>query len=123
VPEAFFRLRVASLSQERTALSSQSRSDPSLGAGLANQTGEYNCFLNVVLQALFNCERFRGRLLLESSDHRCNGSKPEECVTCSMVSVFTQMSSGGSGAADPSVLRRALGAAFEVRLPGLDRDR
>lgn len=87
--------------------------------GLVNRRGEHNCFLNVVLQALFNCERLRVRLLLEGPWHRCcRRARTEECVTCSLLSVFRQMSAGQDGAgaaADPSVLRRALDAAFEAR--------
>ena len=32
-------------------------------AGLQNQTGEYNCFLNVIIQCLWHCRDFRDRLL------------------------------------------------------------
>jgi hypothetical protein len=31
--------------------------------GLQNQTGEYNCFLNVIIQCLWHCRDFRERLL------------------------------------------------------------
>lgn len=27
--------------------------------GLQNQIGEYNCFLNVIIQSLWNCRQFR----------------------------------------------------------------
>lgn len=97
----------------QASYAAQPTHDPSLGAGLANAAGEYNCFLNVVLQALFNCERFRERLLIDGGDHRCNGSTPEECVTCTMLSVFRQLKGGAAGAADPTALRRALDAAFK----------
>jgi hypothetical protein len=37
---------------------------PEVGAaGLANETGEYNCFLNVVVQCLWNCMTFRKMLV------------------------------------------------------------
>ena len=28
-------------------------------AGLRNETGEYNCFLNVIIQCLWRCAEFR----------------------------------------------------------------
>lgn len=31
--------------------------------GLQNQTGEYNCFLNVIVQCLWHCHEFRKGLL------------------------------------------------------------
>lgn len=31
-------------------------------AGLANATGEYNCFLNVVIQCLWHCSDFSNQL-------------------------------------------------------------
>jgi hypothetical protein len=31
-------------------------------AGLANETGEYNCFLNVVVQCLYSCREFRNQV-------------------------------------------------------------
>ncbi len=30
------------------------------GPGLQNQIGEYNCFLNVIIQCLWHCRSFRG---------------------------------------------------------------
>lgn len=120
-------------------------SSSTLGAasGLANATGEYNCFLNVVLQALYSCERFRKRLLLEGGDHRCTAPS---CITCSLLGIFKDMSAsgqaattgaaapaadstaagvgaGGGGVVDPSALRRALdAAAFEVRCSAADNN-
>lgn len=32
---------------------------PQQGAGLLNATGEYNCFLNVIVQCLWRCTSFR----------------------------------------------------------------
>lgn len=92
--------------------------------GLANNTGEYNCFLNCVVQALFACEGFRARLLADGDRHSCVGGGPQgECVTCAMLGLFRALSASGtnpaaapfapsSSAADPTALRRALEAAF-----------
>ena len=37
--------------------------DSSAGPGLQNETGEYNCFLNVVVQCLWHCRAFRDAFL------------------------------------------------------------
>ena len=36
---------------------------PAGEAGLQNETGEYNCFLNAVVQCLWHCAAFRDGLL------------------------------------------------------------
>lgn len=38
-------------------------------AGLQNQTGDYNCFLNVVVQCLWHCIAFRNGFLALGDDH------------------------------------------------------
>ena len=35
----------------------------SAAAGLRNATGEYNCFLNVIIQCLWHCNAFRKQVL------------------------------------------------------------
>lgn len=35
----------------------------SAGAGLRNATGEYNCFLNVIIQCLWRCQAFRKQIM------------------------------------------------------------
>ena len=32
---------------------------PQLALGLTNEAGEYNCFLNVIIQCLWHCSEFR----------------------------------------------------------------
>ena len=36
---------------------------PRAAPGLQNETGEYNCFLNVIIQCLWHCRDFRERLM------------------------------------------------------------
>jgi hypothetical protein len=36
---------------------------PVTAAGLRNATGEYNCFLNTVVQCLWNCQSFKQQLM------------------------------------------------------------
>ena len=39
--------------------SAQSESGSAAGPGLQNDPGEYNCFLNVIVQCLWHCTAFR----------------------------------------------------------------
>ena len=32
------------------------------GTGLTNEAGEYNCFLNVIIQCLWHCSDFRAQV-------------------------------------------------------------
>ena len=59
-----------------------------LGRGLTNETGEYNCFLNVVVQALWHVEPFRragkGPRIMQASDgkfrfRRANAGLVTDC--------------------------------------------
>ena len=51
--------RVQEASQQSMALSVAHVATP----GLQNLTGEYNCFLNVIVQCLWHCRAFRSGLL------------------------------------------------------------
>jgi len=35
---------------------------PAAGTGLTNEAGEYNCFLNVIIQCLWHCSDFRAQV-------------------------------------------------------------
>ncbi|XP_019152794.1 PREDICTED: uncharacterized protein LOC109149467 isoform X2 [Ipomoea nil] len=59
------------------------------GAGLQNEIGEYNCFLNVIIQSLWNLKRFRDEFLRSSSEHIHVGNP---CVTCALYDIFTALS-------------------------------
>nr|GMC50646.1 Inactive ubiquitin carboxyl-terminal hydrolase [Ipomoea batatas] len=59
------------------------------GAGLQNEIGEYNCFLNVIIQSLWNLRCFRDEFLRSSSEHIHVGNP---CVTCALYDIFTALS-------------------------------
>ncbi|XP_020226717.1 uncharacterized protein LOC109808228 isoform X2 [Cajanus cajan] len=60
-----------------------------LGTGLKNEVGEYNCFLNVIIQSLWHLRRFRVEFLGRSrSEHDHVGSP---CVVCALYEIFTAL--------------------------------
>ncbi|XP_010503406.1 PREDICTED: uncharacterized protein LOC104780600 isoform X2 [Camelina sativa] len=83
---------------------------PIFGTGLQNEVGEYNCFLNVIIQSLWNLELFRAEFLRRSTlEHHHVG---DPCVVCSLYEVFTALSVASSESrkepVTPSSLRIAL---------------
>ncbi|CAN8278161.1 unnamed protein product [Cochlearia groenlandica] len=80
------------------------------GTGLQNEVGEYNCFLNVIIQSLWNLELFREEFLQSSTlEHNHVG---DPCVVCSLYEIFTALSIASSETRKepvaPSSLRIAL---------------
>ena len=74
-----------------------------LGKGLDNPTGEYNCFLNVIIQSLWQLESFRDELVALSEGGPAavaGGCDHEALLLQSLAHVFRSLSgrSGGSGA-------------------------
>lgn len=58
------------------------------GTGLTNAIGEYNCFLNVIIQSLWHLRRFRDEFLMRSSVHAHIG---DPCVVCALHDIFVAM--------------------------------
>ncbi|CAA0826632.1 Ubiquitin carboxyl-terminal hydrolase-related protein [Striga hermonthica] len=56
------------------------------GAGLKNEVGEYNCFLNVIIQSLWHLRRFRDEFLQRSSSEHVHVGDP--CVICALYDIF-----------------------------------
>ncbi|KAJ0982811.1 hypothetical protein J5N97_011066 [Dioscorea zingiberensis] len=78
------------------------------GAGLKNDAGEYNCFLNVIIQSLWHLKRFRDEFLSISSLHK---HMTDPCVVCALYGIFTDMSKASEAhrdVVDPNCLRVAL---------------
>ncbi|PKU74290.1 uncharacterized protein LOC110094340 [Dendrobium catenatum] len=79
------------------------------GTGLTNAIGEYNCFLNVIIQSLWHLRRFRDEFLMRSSVHAHVG---DPCVVCALHDIFVALNnaSGDSQreAVTPTHLRIAL---------------
>ncbi|KAF0686598.1 Aste57867_21603 [Aphanomyces stellatus] len=84
--------------------------------GLRNDTGENNCFLNVVVQALFHLQTFQEAFATATS-HTCAGDG--RCVYCALTSVFARLAAGGGDMAPASSesLRKVLSAISTSPLP------
>ncbi|KAG0571803.1 hypothetical protein KC19_VG044000 [Ceratodon purpureus] len=87
-----------------------------VGKGLRNEVGQYNCFLNVVIQSLWHLRRFREELLADSSMQHVHVGNP--CVVCALRDIFlgldtpTHNSSSSRDAVAPTALRVALSAMY-----------
>ncbi|KAG5536729.1 hypothetical protein RHGRI_024228 [Rhododendron griersonianum] len=60
------------------------------GTGLKNEVGEYNCFLNVIIQSLWHLRRFRDEFLRRSTSDHVHVGDP--CVTCALYDIFAALS-------------------------------
>ncbi|XP_057443061.1 uncharacterized protein LOC130734595 isoform X2 [Lotus japonicus] len=60
-----------------------------IGTGLKNEVGEYNCFLNVIIQSLWHLSRFRKEFLGRSRSEHDHVGNP--CVICALYDIFTAM--------------------------------
>ncbi|CAH2064958.1 unnamed protein product [Thlaspi arvense] len=84
------------------------------GTGLQNEVGEYNCFLNVIIQSLWNLGMFRAEFLQSSTLGHHHVGDP--CVVCSLYEIFTALSVASSETRKepvaPSSLRIALSKLY-----------
>ncbi|KAK6153364.1 hypothetical protein DH2020_013003 [Rehmannia glutinosa] len=60
------------------------------GTGLKNEVGEYNCFLNVIIQSLWHLRRFRDEFLRRSLSEHVHVGDP--CVICALYNIFIALS-------------------------------
>ncbi|KAK4779222.1 hypothetical protein SAY86_006750 [Trapa natans] len=81
-----------------------------VGVGLQNKIGDYNCFLNVILQSLWHLRYFREEFLERSTTYHAHVGDP--CAICALIEVFHELSSAaddtGNEAVAPTSLRIAL---------------
>lgn len=80
------------------------------GTGLQNEVGEYNCFLNVIIQSLWHLRRFRDEFLRRSTSDHVHVGDP--CVVCALYEIFTALNIASTDArrepVAPTSLRIAL---------------
>ncbi|XP_057806359.1 uncharacterized protein LOC131021265 [Salvia miltiorrhiza] len=80
------------------------------GTGLKNEVGEYNCFLNVIIQSLWHLRRFRDEFLGKASSKHVHVGDP--CVICALYDIFICLSMASTDnkreAVAPTSLRVAL---------------
>ncbi|MCL7027292.1 hypothetical protein MKW94_004287 [Papaver nudicaule] len=81
-----------------------------LGTGLKNEAGEYNCFLNVIIQSLWHLKRFREEFLGKSILSHLHVGDP--CAVCALYDIFMALSKASTDtqteAVAPTSLRVAL---------------
>ncbi|BFG32689.1 hypothetical protein CerSpe_189630 [Prunus speciosa] len=80
------------------------------GTGLKNEVGEYNCFLNVIIQSLWHIRLFRDEFLRRSTSEHVHVGDP--CVVCALYEIFTALTNASADmrreAVAPTSLRIAL---------------
>lgn len=82
------------------------------GAGLKNAAGEYNCFLNVIIQSLWHIRRFRYEFVKTSLLHK---HVEDPCAVCALYDIFSDLSKASKGqgeAVAPTSLRIALSKSY-----------
>uniref|UniRef100_A0A7N0TYL4 USP domain-containing protein n=1 Tax=Kalanchoe fedtschenkoi TaxID=63787 RepID=A0A7N0TYL4_KALFE len=85
-----------------------------MGTGLKNEVGEYNCFLNVIIQSLWHITQFRKELFGRSISEHVHVGDP--CVVCALHGIFTDLSLAYTDprreAVAPTSLRLALSNVY-----------
>ncbi|KAK3440086.1 hypothetical protein EUGRSUZ_B00398 [Eucalyptus grandis] len=85
------------------------------GTGLQNEIGEYNCFLNVIIQSLWHLRQFRDEFLKRSTlDH---GHVGDPCVVCALYDIFTALSTATADARKEAIAPTALRIALSNLYP------
>ncbi|XP_010678606.1 uncharacterized protein LOC104894129 isoform X3 [Beta vulgaris subsp. vulgaris] len=87
----------------------------SFGAGLRNEIGEYNCFLNVIIQSLWHLRRFREEFLRRSSSEHVHVGDP--CVVCALFDILTALNMACGDAKSKPVAPTALRIALSNLYP------
>ncbi|CAM6063096.1 unnamed protein product [Sphagnum tenellum] len=107
---------VGSIPRREQPMERTSSGTEDVGKGLQNEIGQYNCFLNVVIQSLWHLKRFREELLAESSKQHIHVGEP--CVVCALRGIFVGLSSRAfttpshDAPVAPTALRVALSAMY-----------
>jgi len=96
---------------------------------LENETGANHCFLNVVIQALWNLQSFRRRLLLapehphtpwaqqgfdNGPEESAVDASPDMQVYCALKSVFSGLDASEATSLPPDALRLALSKVYDT---------
>ncbi|KAF8390293.1 hypothetical protein HHK36_024818 [Tetracentron sinense] len=96
------------ISPDEQKVNNTNRTDD-LGTGLKNEVGEYNCFINVIIQSLWHLKRFRNEFLKRSTSVHMHIGDP--CVVCALYDIFIALAASkdtGREAVAPTCLRIAL---------------
>ncbi|KAE8695067.1 hypothetical protein F3Y22_tig00110745pilonHSYRG00236 [Hibiscus syriacus] len=85
------------------------------GTGLQNEVGEYNCFLNVIIQSLWHLRRFRDEFLRRSTSDHVHVGDP--CVVCAVYEIFIALNIASTDAQKESVAPTLLRIALSNLYP------
>ncbi|XP_022738696.1 uncharacterized protein LOC111291303 isoform X2 [Durio zibethinus] len=85
------------------------------GTGLQNEVGEYNCFLNVIIQSLWHLRRFRDEFLRRSTSDHVHVGDP--CVVCALYEIFTALNIASTDARREPVASTSLRIALSNLYP------
>eukprot|EP00755_Sulcionema_specki_P004723 Sspe_Gene.30809::Locus_15221_Transcript_1_1_Confidence_1.000_Length_2179::g.30809::m.30809 len=81
--------------------------------GLENPPGHNNCFLNVVLQALWHAEPFRSNFLRDFNMHTCTEKfAADSCLYCAIHTLFMQYKFSSHQHLPPFLVRQILSRVF-----------
>ncbi|OVA09096.1 Ubiquitin carboxyl-terminal hydrolases family 2 [Macleaya cordata] len=86
-----------------------------VGAGLKNEVGEYNCFLNVIIQSLWHLRLFREEFLGRSTSLHVHVGDP--CVICALYDIFTSLSKVSTEMQSEAVASTSLRVALSNLYP------
>ncbi|XP_017973156.1 PREDICTED: uncharacterized protein LOC18604575 [Theobroma cacao] len=86
-----------------------------LGTGLQNEVGEYNCFLNVIIQSLWHLRRFRDEFLRRSTSDHVHVGDP--CVVCALYEIFSALNISSTDARREPVAPTSLRVALSNLYP------
>ncbi|XVE57026.1 hypothetical protein DITRI_Ditri04bG0058500 [Diplodiscus trichospermus] len=85
------------------------------GTGLQNEVGEYNCFLNVIIQSLWHLRQFRDEFLRRSTLAHVHVGDP--CVVCSLYEIFAALNIASTDARREAVAPTSLRIALSNLYP------
>ncbi|GMJ13764.1 hypothetical protein like AT3G47890 [Hibiscus trionum] len=85
------------------------------GTGLQNEVGEYNCFLNVIIQSLWHLRQFRDEFLQRSTSEHVHVGDP--CVVCALYEIFIALSTASTDARKEPVAPTSLRIALSNLYP------
>ncbi|GMH16830.1 hypothetical protein Nepgr_018671 [Nepenthes gracilis] len=86
-----------------------------VGTGLQNEVGEYNCFLNVIIQSMWHLRRFREEFLRRSTSEHVHVGDP--CVVCALYDILTALSMSSTDAKREAVAPTSLRIALSNLYP------
>ncbi|KAF9663778.1 hypothetical protein SADUNF_Sadunf17G0087400 [Salix dunnii] len=117
------RSKIGSKVPQKLFLKEESGKSPSgsgmFGVGLKNDIGENNCFLNVIIQCLWNIQLVRNELCrITDSGHEHIG---DPCVVCELARVFGELSEASTRTRRETVSTTSLRFAISKCSPHMDR--